>query len=182
MRASSLVGLILVCAFAQGCIFNNVSAEERLRDAVVGLNDEVRWNRMDLATQRVAPKFRAAFALTHHNWHERMQIADSELIHVQVGEDRDEAQAFVTIRWYDQDTMLVSETTLEQKWEKLGRGYVLAEEGIRAGDSRLLELPEGFELDDEGNPRAVEEESGSEDDDDSEDGNETAARRATPAG
>ena len=140
-----LVGLVL----AQGCVFNNVSAEERLRDAVVALNDEVRWNRMDLATQRVDPPFRTAFSLTHHQWHRQTQIADSDIIHVQIAESRDEAKAFVNIRWYDQRTMLVAETTLEQQWKKLGRGYVLAAEEVRSGDPRLLELPEGVTLDGE---------------------------------
>lgn len=150
MRVSLLLRLaapLALLALAQGCIFNNVSTEETLRDAVVGLNDEVRWNRMDLATQRVAPTFRTAFSLTHHDWHEGMQIADSEIIHVQVGEDKEDAKAFIKIRWYDQRTMLVAETTLEQKWKKVGRNFVLIGEEVRAGDPRLIQLPEGVTLD-----------------------------------
>lgn len=150
MRVSRLLRAALplaLLALAQGCIFNNVSTEETLRDAVVGLNDEVRWDRMDLATQRVAPSYRTAFSLTHHDWHEGMQIADSEIVHVQVGEDKEDAKAFIKIRWYDQRTMLVAETTLEQKWKKVGRNFVLVSEEVRAGDPRLIQLPEGVTLD-----------------------------------
>ncbi|MAQ17990.1 MAG: hypothetical protein CMN30_24735 [Sandaracinus sp.] len=182
MRVPSILGLTLLGALASGCIFNNVSAEERLRDSVVGLNDEVRWNRMDLATQRVAPAYRSEFSLTHHEWHERMQIADSEIIHVQVGETRDEAMAYVTVRWYDQSTMLVAETTIEQKWEKEGRGYILADEGIRSGDARLLALPEGFEHDEDGNVRAIESDEEVDEEAETEDAGETAALATVPAG
>ena len=141
------LGPLALFALVQGCIFNNISTEETLRDAVVGLNDEVRWDRMDLATQRVAPTYRTAFGLTHHDWHEGMQIADSEIIHVQLGEDQEDASAFVKIRWYDLRTMLVAETTLEQKWKKVGRNFVLVSEEVRAGDPRLIALPEGVSLD-----------------------------------
>ncbi len=132
---------------------------------------------MDLATQRVAPTFRTAFSLTHHDWHEGMQIADSEIVHVQVGEDKEDAKAFIKIRWYDQRTMLVSETTLEQKWKKVGRGFVLIAEEVRAGDPRLIQLPEGVTLD--GAPDADPEDA---DADDGESDSETASVRELSAG
>jgi len=179
MRASMLslrwLGPLALLALAQGCIFNNVSTEETLRDAVVGLNDEVRWDRMDLATQRVAPTYRTAFSLTHHDWHEGMQIADSEIVHVQVGEDKEDAKAFIKIRWYDLRTMLVAETTLEQKWKKVGRNFVLISEEVRAGDPRLIALPEGVTLD------AADEADEDEDDEDESD-DETASVRELSAG
>lgn len=178
MRVSTFLAVSGLLAMAQGCIFNNVSSEETLRDAVVGLNDEVRWDRMDLATQRVAPSFRTAFSLTHHDWHEGMQIADSEILHVQMGEDKDDAKAFIEIRWYDQRTMLVAETTLEQKWKRVGRNFVLISEEVRAGDPRLIALPEGVTLDDEDEDSEGDEVS---DDDDAEEA-ETASRRRPRAG
>jgi len=174
-----VLGPLALLALAQGCIFNNVSTEETLRDAVVGLNDEVRWDRMDLATQRVAPTFRTAFSLTHHDWHQGMQIADSEIVHVQVGEDKEDAKAFIKIRWYDLRTMLVAETTLEQKWKKVGRTFVLIAEEVRAGDPRLIELPEGVTLDAEG---ADESDDDSDGDDEDSDDSETASVRELSAG
>ncbi len=181
MRASMLslrwLGPLALLALAQGCIFNNVSTEETLRDAVVGLNDEVRWDRMDLATQRVAPAYRTAFSLTHHDWHEGMQIADSEIVHVQVGEDKEDAKAFIKIRWYDLRTMLVAETTLEQKWKKHGRNFVLISEEVRAGDPRLIALPEGVTLD-----AADDADDEDDEDDDDSDDSETASVRELSAG
>ena len=142
MRWTFLIPLVL-----SGCVFTGVSAEERLRDAVVGINDECRWNRLDLATQRVSPAFRGQFRATHHDWHRAFEIADSEIVHVEVGEGRETATSFVTVRWYDYSTMLLAETTLRQKWQKVRGGYILTEEEVSDGNARLLEVPEALQAD-----------------------------------
>lgn len=143
---------IAVLLVLGGCVFNSVSAEERLRDSVVGLNDETRWNRLDLAAQRVAPAFIGRFRATHHSWHRELQIADSEIVNVEIGEGREEATSFVTVRWYDQRTMLLSETTLKQKWRRALNGFVMIDEDVADGNPRLLELPEAFRTEPEDEP------------------------------
>ena len=136
-----LLVLGLVCGFT-GCVFNNVSATERLRDSVVGLNDEARWNRFDLATQRVAPGFAARYRATHRRWHRDFQIADSEIVNVEIADGRAKATSFVTVRWYDHRTMLLAETTLKQQWRRAANGYVLIDEEVVEGNDRLLETPQ----------------------------------------
>jgi len=134
---------ILALALFSGCVFNNVSAEEKLRDSVVGLNEEIRWNRLDLATARVAPEFRGAFRRTHADWHRGFELADHEIVDVQTaGEDRERATSFVTFRWYDMRTMLLAETTVKQEWRRTINGYWLISEAVTDGNSRLLEIPE----------------------------------------
>lgn len=134
---------ILALALFSGCVFNNVSAEEKLRDSVVGLNEEIRWNRLDLATARVAPEFRGEFRRTHADWHRGFELADHEIIDVQTaGEDRERATSFVTFRWYDMRTMLLAETTVKQEWRRTINGYWLISEAVTDGNSRLLEIPE----------------------------------------
>lgn len=145
--------LVLVPLLFSACMFTGVSAEERLRDAVVGINDEMRWNRIDLAAQRVAPPYRGHYRLSHHSWHRDFQIADTEIIHVEVGEERATATSMVTVRWYDQRTMLLAETTLRQKWTKVVGGYVLINEEVASGNERLLAIPEEL-LDIEGSTEA----------------------------
>ncbi|MEM9861691.1 MAG: hypothetical protein AAF938_08760 [Myxococcota bacterium] len=138
----SLVCLALAALSLPACMFTGVSTEQKLRDAVVGINDEMRWNRVDLAVQRVAPAFRARFRASRLQWHEDFQIADTEIVHVEVGEGRENAISLVMIRWYDQRNMIVAETTLRQRWKKVIGGYVMTEEEVASGDPRLLELPE----------------------------------------
>ncbi len=140
--------LLLLFSFVlTGCVFTGVSSEERLRDAVVGINDEVRWNRLDLAVQRVAPTYRGQFRATHHDWHRSFEIADSEIIHVEVANEHETAMSLVTVRWYDHATMLLAETTLRQRWQKVRGGYVLTEEEVADGNARLLEIPEALQID-----------------------------------
>lgn len=128
--------------FAVGCVFGNLGPEEKLRDAVVGLNDEVRWNRIDLAAMRVDPGFRGQFRRTHADWHRRFELADVEIIDVQTaGTEHEQATSFVTFRWYDMSTMLLAETTVRQRWRRTIHGYLLMEEAVSDGNPRLLEIP-----------------------------------------
>ena len=138
-----LVCLLLV-SLCTGCVFNNMSAEETLRDSVVGLNDECRWNRFDLAQQRVESAYRSQFRLRHHGWHRDFEIADSEIMGVEVGEGRERATSFVQVRWYDYATMILHDTTLKQIWKRGVNGYFLVSEEVTDGNERLLEIPESM--------------------------------------
>ena len=140
---------------SSACVFTSISAESRLRDAVVGINDEARWNRLDLATQRVAPGYRARYRATHHGWHRSFEIADSEIIHVQVGEERETATSFVTVRWYDYASMVLAETTIRQKWQKVRGGFILTEEEVSEGNPLLLEIPEALQMESEDSDEEV---------------------------
>lgn len=136
---------LLAFALASGCIFQNVGSEEKLRDAVMGYNDETRWNRMDLAQQRVVPTRRGEFRLRHHRWGREFQIADMDILDVQVsGEEQENAISIVQIRWYDQRTMLIADTIVAQEWERVTGGYILVDEQVRDGNPTLLEIPENL--------------------------------------
>lgn len=163
-----LPALLLLAAFGPGCVMTNVTAEELLRDAVVGLNDEVRWNRIDLAAQRVTPIYMRRFRASHQDWHRELQIADAEVVHVEMGEDRGRAKARVTFRWYDMRTMLISETTLEQRWRRTVRGFVLDSEEVTEGNARLMRIPEDVREEIETAEQAAREAAGENDDDDDE--------------
>lgn len=133
---------LLAFVLASGCIFQNVGSEEKLRDAVVGYNDETRWNRLDLAQQRVIPTKRGEFRLRHHRWGRDIQIADMDILDVQVsGEEQENAISIVQIRWYDQRTMLIADTIVAQEWERVTGGYILVDEQVREGNATLLEIP-----------------------------------------
>lgn len=133
---------LLAFVLTSGCIFQNIGSEEKLRDAVVGYNDETRWNRMDLAQLRVTPARRGDFRLRHHRWGRDIQIADMDILDVQVsGEEQENAISVVHISWYDQSTMTISDTIVAQEWERVTGGYILIEETVREGSEALLEIP-----------------------------------------
>lgn len=122
-------------------MMQNLSATERLRDAVVELNDEVRWNRMDVAVQRVAPGFQEQFRYSHLQWGQQIQIADTEILGVKADKEKGEATSRIAVKWYDQSTMMIAATTLRQEWKKAGRGFMLMGETVEAGHPGLLTLP-----------------------------------------
>jgi len=138
MRLARLLG----CLLLSGCIFNNISSEERLRDSVIELNDQARWTRIDLALAQVAPGLQSEYRATHRGWGRAIRVADTEILGVEVGEDRSQATSTVVVRWYSTDTMMLAETTLHQKWESSIGGYRLIEETVADGDpGPLAEVP-----------------------------------------
>lgn len=145
---SSLLALLLcgtVGLGVYGCKSRAQTASERLRDSVVGYNDELRFGRQDLALQRVAPAHRGAFIGGHYRWGRGVEVADVEIVNVEAtGEEAHHAVSFVTIRWIATGTMIVRETLLRQEWSKHGGYYVLDDEMVIDGDESLLAVPEGF--------------------------------------
>lgn len=128
----------LAAVLLGGCLFQNIAPTERLRDAVVGLNDEARWSRMDLATMRVAAPYRTEWADAHREWGRRIQIGDVELLDVRIEPDSETAISVVAVSWYNYDTMMLQRTVLRQHWQSTGRDYVLASEEVVEGSPDLL--------------------------------------------
>lgn len=144
MRAPIIVTSALCLLLAPGCILQNLSTSERLRDAVVGFNDECRWARTDLAVQRVMPEFRSDFRLGHLAWGRSIQIADQEILNVDASADEEEGSAisYVAVRWYDTNGMILADTVLRQQWTKVRGGFLLVREEVIEGDPRLIAIPE----------------------------------------
>src|SRR5687768_11353163 len=113
-----------------GCIFHNVGSEERLRDAVVELNDQTRWGRMDTAVARVHPAYRRAFVRSHQRWSSTIQIADVELMNVQIADSRERATITVALSWYSYETMELRQTVIRQRWRREGAEYFLHSEEV----------------------------------------------------
>lgn len=146
MNRASVAALALALPIAfVACLGRSQMTQERLRDSVVGYNDELRFGRMDLAVQRVAPPLRAAFVGGHYRWGREITIADAELVNVEaVGEDYDRAVSFVTFRWYATGSTIVRETLVRQEWVKDHSTYALVAEAVIDGDPILLAIPDGF--------------------------------------
>jgi len=125
-----------------GCMIQNLSPVSALTDEVYAINDESRWARIDLATERVMPEYREAYLTSHREWGHDIQIADSDTTHVTISDDEDSAISIVTISWYDQRTMELYQTVIRQRWTHTDNGFRLDQERIVGGSDRLLDLPE----------------------------------------
>ena len=149
-----VVAALSVCAAlaGTGCIFQNIGSTERLNDAVRGLNDELRWSRLDLASERVAPRYQPAFADKHRSWGRTIQIADTEYLAVRLSDDRDTAVSTIAVSWYELSTMTLRQTVVRQRWRRGGGTYLLSAEDVAEGDASLLALPPPPVTDDELDP------------------------------
>ena len=131
----------LLCLSLGGCMAGNLSASESLRDSIVNLCDELRWSRIDLAIDRVAPSFRNDFSVMHAGWGRDVQIAETELLRVNMETEGDGASSMVSVRWYNMSSMTVHETMVEQTWLRAGRHFMLTDARVVDGDSRLFREP-----------------------------------------
>lgn len=126
------------------CVMQNVSAEQALGDAVHELNDGVRWRRAVLVARRVSDGYRDRFLRRHRTWGRSLHVADLEVLETRLDEgDMDRAESTVVVRWYEDGSMLLRETTVQQQWERVGpeRRYALVEETVLEGDPRLFGEP-----------------------------------------
>ncbi len=134
---SCLVPLALV-----GCLFQNMSPGTKLREAVQDGNEAARWSRMDIAMEKVAPAYAAEYARRHYDWGEGIQLADLDIVSMQMADDEKTATVVVSFRWYEYDTMTLQRTVVRQRWNSLSAGgFVLVEEVVVDGNERLLEPP-----------------------------------------
>lgn len=130
---------ILVLMFGvSGCFMANTSPQKKISDSVQDLNEQARWGRIGDAALLVEPAYRDTFVSAHRGWGSEIQLADTEIVHVQIASDAEHANAIVTYSWYAMDTMTLHETTIRQRWSAHSGGYALTSEAVIKGDSRLL--------------------------------------------
>lgn len=128
----------LAATLLSGCLFNSLSPTEGLSDQVYGLNEESRWDRLDLAVQRVVPLYRPRFVQSRRAWGRDISIADTEVSALVVAEDLASATSRVEISWYSERTMVLRSTVIRQTWKRTDDGYLLEDETVISGDESLL--------------------------------------------
>lgn len=176
-----VTALVVAASFLSGCLYQNMSPATKLRDSVEAGNEGARWGRMDIAYERIAPEYMRDFARRHYDWGEGIQMADLDILRLEMAEDEDSATVLVAFGWYAYDTMHLHRTVVRQKWRRTSWGhYALFEEEVIDGSEQLLEPEEEDEedeeevlADDEGwidqDDEAVAEDFDADDDDDEED-------------
>lgn len=128
---------ISVCT-ASACFLANLGSDKKIGDAVENLNKQTRWGRMNDAALMVLPEYRNTFLNQHRLWGTDIQLADSEIVNIQLASDSQAASAFVMYSWYAMTDMTLHETTLRQHWEAKNNGFALSAETVVRGDPSLL--------------------------------------------
>ena len=129
------VGLSPLCA---ACFLAGVSVDKKVGDTVYMLNNQARWGRINDASQMVDADYRDAFIDRHRLWGSDIQLADTEIVNIQIASDSKQASAFVNYTWYAMKDMTLHETTLQQLWSARNSGFALSSEVVVGGDPTLL--------------------------------------------
>jgi hypothetical protein len=135
--------VLCACALLAGCFLDNASSSRKLSDAVTELNKATRWGQLNLAAQMVEPVYRPQFLANHAHWGERVQVADSEVVHVEMAQGEDDAVAVIVYQWYETQAMTLHQSVVRQRWSRAGDGYALLSEFVVQGDGRLFGEPTG---------------------------------------
>jgi hypothetical protein len=139
----------LVFAFSlmsTGCIVGaGYSTRDRVTEAAREYNDGVRWGRYEQAAKHVARDRRDAFVERHKALDEELEIADYELVSIDIDKS-DRRQYKVTARvdytWSLKRRGLVEKTTTQQLWQESDGEWVLArEERLKGSPLSLFDEP-----------------------------------------
>jgi hypothetical protein len=137
LRAALTATVFALCCSNTACL-NNLRADKKIGDAVQNLNNQARWGRINDAVLLVHPEYRETFMSQHSRWGTDIQLADSEIVNIQIASDSNKASAFVLYSWYAMTDMTLHETTLRQLWEAQSSSYTLSSETVVKGDPGLL--------------------------------------------
>jgi hypothetical protein len=136
LRAALTLSVIGLCSNT-ACLAN-LRADKKIGDAVQNLNNQARWGRINDAVLLVHPEYRETFLNQHSRWGTDIQLADAEVVNIQIANDSKNASAFVSYSWYAMADMTLHETTLRQLWEAENSSYALSGETVVKGDPGLL--------------------------------------------
>jgi hypothetical protein len=121
-----------------GC--GHQSGAARAQEAASELNVNMRFGRMELAAERVAPDAREAFLARRKAWGSNVRVADYELAGFAMKGDAD-AEMLVKVAWYRVDQGDLRTTTLKQKWHDFKGEWRLVHETRADGDVGLMGEP-----------------------------------------
>jgi hypothetical protein len=130
---SALKLVAAACLFAS-CTLSNLSPQSRFSDSVYVLNDSARWGQVDLAAEHVADSYKDRFRARRDSWGESVQIAEVELLHMQLDSDKERALSQVSLSWTDAAGVSLRKSLVTQRWQSERGHYRLVEETISKGD------------------------------------------------
>ena len=134
-RIRVLVGWLGAAGVLMGCPAPP-TALARAQQAALELNQDLRFGRIELVMEHVAPAIRETFAAQHRAWGASVRLADVEVAGFQPRSER-ELDVFVRVAWYRYDEQELRSTTLQRNWRE-DDGWRLTSEKRLEGDVGLL--------------------------------------------
>jgi len=132
---STLVRTAGTALLVAGCLAG-ASQRDRLMEALYDYNDAVRWGQTNVAAAYLPREARARFLARHRM--ADLQIADYELVQIDLAEDKEHAQVTVDVTWALRSEGLIRQSAFEQSWVQKEGKWSLAKER-QVGGTRMPE-------------------------------------------
>ena len=133
MRFLSTLLFLAFCLIA--CAELNPKNQDSLREAVLLFNEGVRWGRLQDVMPRVAPDSAAHFIEMHKEFGKSIKVSDYEIVNTTVDWEKKIATVVVQIIWYRNTEMELFTTQLSQRWEEVGRDWLMMTETHLSGET-----------------------------------------------
>jgi hypothetical protein len=126
-----------------GCITGmGYSTLDQVTNAAREYNNDVRWGRFAEAARHLPSDERQRFVDRHSSLENDLEIADYELVSIEVDKKKQSAQARVDYTWALKTRGIVEKTTTRQKWERRDSDWILAaEERVKGAPLVLFDEP-----------------------------------------
>jgi hypothetical protein len=127
----------LLLLFAAGCIAGmGYSTRDKVTEATREYNSGVRWGRYEQAAEHLPKDRRHRFFERHKALEDELEIADCEVVNLDIDTKKQEATARVDYVWSLKRVGLVEKTSTDQTWRKIDGEWRLSSE-VRVKGSPL---------------------------------------------
>jgi hypothetical protein len=126
----------LLLLFLTGCPVPPTTGA-RVQEAATEFNVNMRFGRMEMASEKVAAKHREDWGKRHKVWGNKVRIADTEMAGVKTISDK-EAEVFVRVAWYRPEEQELKNTSIRQKWQNISGDWQLVSEERTEGEPGLF--------------------------------------------
>jgi hypothetical protein len=100
-------------------------------------NLDIRFGRMELAVEQVAPKYTDEFARRHRYWGSAVHVTDAETVGLRM-KGSENCDISVRVGWYRAEEGDLHTTLVKQHWHLYNRGWLLDAEERIDGDIGAL--------------------------------------------
>lgn len=115
--------------FAAGCFTGaGYSSRDRLTEAAREYSSSIRWGKLDTAASHLPKEERKRFLDRFGRLEDELEIADYELVSIDVDAGRGRGTARVDYQWSLKRRGLVQKTSVEQVWTRKDGEWLLASE------------------------------------------------------
>jgi hypothetical protein len=112
-----------------GCMAGmGYSTLDQVTNAAREYNNDVRWGRFEQAAKHVPSDTRTRFVERHASLEEELEIADYELLSIEVDKKKQTAIARIDYTWSLKARGIVEKTSTRQRWERRDNDWIVASE------------------------------------------------------